>query len=122
MTAADTQHIQVAIGNQVADLGVLSVGASETAALGNLNTALQSNALTRAAGISAVDNGGKIELISNNSTNFRLNAYGQTTNGFGFTDCRFCRLFGGRHLSQAPRRRVQQPRASMRTAPRRAAS
>jgi flagellin len=86
VVAAEKQNVQIAIGNQVADLGQLNVGASEATALSNLNTALQGNALTRAAGISAVDSGGKVELISNNSTNFRLNAYAATgTNvGFGF--------------------------------------
>ena len=86
VVAAEKQNVQIAIGNQVADLGQLSVGASEATALSNLNTALQGNTLTRAAGISAIDNAGKVELISNNSTNFRLNAYAATgTNvGFGF--------------------------------------
>lgn len=85
VTAADTQHVQIAIGNQVADLGVLNVGATETTAITNLNAALQGNVLTRAAGITAQDNGGKIELVTNNGTNFRVNAFGAGTNGFGFT-------------------------------------
>ncbi len=87
--AGDQQNIQIAIGGQVADLGQLSVGTSETTAIDNLNTALQSNALTRAAGITAEDNGaGNIELVSNNNTSFRLNAYGAngTGVGFGFTN------------------------------------
>ena len=83
-TTGNAQDIQIAIGSQVADLGVVNVGANETAALTNLNTALQSNALTRAANITAVDNGGKIELVSGNNTNFRLNAFGAAATGFGF--------------------------------------
>ncbi len=85
VTAADTQHVQIAIGNQVADLGVLNVGATETTAITALNTALQGNVLTRTAGITAQDNAGKIELVTNNGTNFRVNAFGATTNGFGLT-------------------------------------
>jgi flagellin len=85
LTAADSQNIQIAIGNQVADLGSVGVGAAIANSIGNLNTAFQSNALTRAAGLTAVDNGGKVEIESNNSTAFRLNAYGAGTNGFGFT-------------------------------------
>ncbi len=83
-TTTASQHVQIAIGSQVADLGTLSVGASEASALSALNTALQGNALTRAANISAVDNAGKIELVSGNSTSFRVNAYGAATTGFGF--------------------------------------
>ena len=81
----ENQNVQIAIGSQVADLGAIATGTTETAALSNLNTALQGNALTRAANITAVDNGGKIELVSGNSTSFRLNVYGGTTTGFGFT-------------------------------------
>ena len=84
-TASDTQDVQIAVGNQVADLGTLSTGLTETTAITALNTALQGNTLTRAAGITAQDNGGQIELISNNSTNFRVNAQpASVTNGFGF--------------------------------------
>jgi len=84
--AGTTQNIQIAIGSQVADLGAVNNGASETAALTNLNAALQGNALTRAANITAVDNGaGNITLTSGNGTAFRLNAYGDATDaGFGF--------------------------------------
>ncbi|HVY91353.1 MAG TPA: hypothetical protein VHA14_01340, partial [Bryobacteraceae bacterium] len=84
VVAGEQQNIQIAIGNQVADLGQLSVGATEATALSNLNTAFQSNELTHAAGLTAIDNAGKIEIISNNSTNFRLNAYGATGTGVGF--------------------------------------
>jgi flagellin len=84
--AGTTQNIQIAIGSQVADLGAVNSGTSETQALTNLNAALQGNALTRAANITAVDNGsGNIELTSGNGTAFRLNAYGDATDaGFGF--------------------------------------
>lgn len=84
LTASDTQHIQIAIGSQTVDLGALSVGATEITALTALNNAFAGNSLTSAAALTAVDNGGKIEIQSGNSTSFRLNAYGQTTNGFGF--------------------------------------
>lgn len=84
VTANDASGIEIAIGSQVANLGAVNVGATELTGLANLNTALQSNALTRAANITAIDNGGKIELVSGNGTQFRLNAYGQATNGLGF--------------------------------------
>ncbi len=85
-TASATQNVQIAIGSQIADLGALSTGADETAALSNLNIALQGNALTRAANISAVDDGtGNIKLVSGNGTSFRLNVYGDAADtGFGF--------------------------------------
>ena len=84
-TAAATQNVQIAIGSQVADLGALSTGAAEQNTLSNLNTALQANALTRAANITAVDNGGNVELVSGNGTSFRLNVFGDATDtGFGF--------------------------------------
>jgi flagellin len=88
--ASETQHVQIAVGNQVADLGVLNVGAGgETSGLTVLNNALQANAITRAAGITAEDNGaGKITLVSNTPTptNFRVNAFAAsgTHVGFGF--------------------------------------
>ncbi|SPE39252.1 putative Flagellin domain protein [Candidatus Sulfopaludibacter sp. SbA3] len=86
-TATDTQNFDVAIGSQVASFNGLIVGASEATALSALNTAFQSNSLTRAANLSAVDNGGDIEIVSGNNTSFRLNAYGSTTAAsFGFTD------------------------------------
>ncbi len=87
-TAADTQDVQIAIGSQVVNLGQLSTGATETTAIAALNTALQGNSLTRAAGIVAQDSTttpGSIELISNNNTAFRVNAYNATVGtGFGF--------------------------------------
>ncbi|SPE30210.1 putative Flagellin domain protein [Candidatus Sulfopaludibacter sp. SbA3] len=86
-TATDTQNFQIGIGNQVVDLGALTVGASEATALSALNTAFQSNSLTRAANLSAVDNAGNVEIVSGNGTSFRLNTYGSTTAAsFGFPD------------------------------------
>jgi flagellin len=82
-----TQDVQIGIGSQLVDLGNLAVGANETAAITTLNGALQGNALTRAANITAIDNGGNIELTSGNGTDFRLNVNGNvggTGAGFGF--------------------------------------
>ena len=84
VTAVDTQNVQIAIGGQIADLGPLGSTGVEATDLSTLNQALQGNALTRAASISAIDNGGKIELTSNNGTAFRLNVYGGAADGFGF--------------------------------------
>ena len=84
-TGAASQDVQIAIGGQVANLGVLNTGAAEQNTLSALNTALQGNALTRAANISAVDNGGNVELVSGNGTSFRLNVFGDSADtGFGF--------------------------------------
>jgi flagellin len=89
--AAATQNVQIAIGGQVADLGSLTSSATENTALTNLNTALQGNALTAAAGLVAIDdpaNAGKIKIVSTNGTNFRLNVYGASDGGhvgFGLT-------------------------------------
>ncbi len=85
-TAGATQNVQIGIGSQVVDLGALNTGADEASALTNLNTALQSNVLTRAANISAVDDGaGNIKLVSGNNTSFRLNVFGDAADtGFGF--------------------------------------
>jgi flagellin len=77
------QHVQIAIGGQVADLALVSTG-TEGTDIAALNAALQGNALTRAAGIIAQDNGGNIQLVSNNSTAFRVNEYGAASAGFGF--------------------------------------
>jgi flagellin len=84
--ANSTQNVQVAIGNQVVDLGAIAAGANETSAITALNVALGSNALTRSAAIGAIDNGsGKIEIVSGNGTNFRLNVFGDAADkGFGF--------------------------------------
>lgn len=83
-SSAGTADIQIAIGNQVADLGNLAATGTVTTDLDTLNTALQGNTLTRAAGITAVDNGGKIELESNSSQTFRVNQTGGAGNYWGF--------------------------------------
>jgi flagellin len=82
--AGETQHIQIAIGDQVADLGVLTAGATEAESLTTLNTAIQSNAVLKAAGIVAQDDGaGNIQLVSN-GTEFRVNSYAASGTGVGF--------------------------------------
>jgi flagellin len=85
LTASKTQNVQVKIGDQVADLGALSTGTSEAAALTALNNAFAGNSLTTAAGLTAVDNGsGSIVIKSGNNTSFSLNVYGASGQGFGF--------------------------------------
>lgn len=84
ITAAKTQHVEISIdGGAKIDLGLLSSGAAEVNSLSALNAAFQGNAATRAAGLVATDNGGKIK-ISSSGANFRLNLYGGSGNGFGF--------------------------------------
>ena len=71
------------------------VGASPTTAngqsrsIGNIvstiNTDIAGNSALQAAGLTATDNGGKLEITSNNNTNFSLNAYGTGNLGFGVT-------------------------------------
>ena len=86
--AAKTQNVQISLnGGATIDLGLLTSSATEATALSTLNTAFQSNAALRAAGITAIDNGaGKIKITSANSTDFRLNLYGGSGNAFGFGD------------------------------------
>jgi flagellin len=84
VTATDNQNLQVSInGGATIDLGNVVVGASELIALGNLNAKFQANAATRAAGLVATDNGGKVK-ISSSGANFRINLYGGTGDAFGF--------------------------------------
>ena len=92
-TAADTQHLIVAVGNTVVDLGSIAVGASEAAALNNINAAIAtastgataSAKALRAADITATDSGGKVMLTSSSGTNFRLSiGTGTAANVFGF--------------------------------------
>jgi flagellin len=85
--AAKTQDVQVSInGGATVDLGLLTSSATEATALSALNTAFQANAATRAAGLTAIDNGaGKIKITSSGAS-FRLNFYGGNGNGFGFGD------------------------------------
>lgn len=75
-TASTTQGVQVSInGGATIDLGTLNSGASEDTALAALNQAFQGNSQTRAAGLTAVDNGGDIEIVASTGVNFRLNLY-----------------------------------------------
>jgi flagellin len=86
ITANKTQDIQVSInGGATVDLGVLNSGAAEVNSLSALNAAFQAHAATRAAGLVAVDNGGKVKIQSSGA-NFRLNFYGGNGNAFGYGD------------------------------------
>ena len=85
-TTATVQHVQVSInGGATIDLGNLAGSASELTSLANLNTAFQANAATRAAGLTATDVGGAVN-ISSSGANFRLNFVnaGSTGDAFGF--------------------------------------
>ncbi len=78
-----TQGVQVSInGGATIDLGVLSA-AGDSSDIGLLNTAFQSSAVLRDAGLVATDNGGTIQ-ISSAGANFRLNLYGGSGDAFGF--------------------------------------
>ncbi|MBZ5591362.1 MAG: hypothetical protein LAP39_03935 [Acidobacteriia bacterium] len=92
-TAADTQHLIMAIGNTVVDLGAVAVGASENVALNNINGAIATAATggsatakaLRAADITATDSGGKVMLTSSSATRFRLSiGTGAARSVFGF--------------------------------------
>ncbi|HTS77821.1 MAG TPA: flagellin [Bryobacteraceae bacterium] len=94
--AGGTQDVQISLnGGATIDLGNVttaggaSAGAAETAAINALNTAFQSNAAVRAAGLTASDNGsGKIVISSSTNTNFRINLTSAAAQGnvFGFGD------------------------------------
>ena len=82
-----TQDVQISLnGGSTIDLGTLTGGASIAASLSVLNAKFSANAALSAAGITAVDNGGKIEIESNTATptNFRLNFSGGNGDAFGF--------------------------------------
>jgi len=84
VSAAGSQDLQISLnGGSTIDLGSLTATGTLATDLSTLNTAIQSNAALRAAGITAVANGTKIELTSANSTSFRINTVG-ATNAFGF--------------------------------------
>ncbi len=84
-SAAKTQGVEISLnGGAGIDLGVLTSSATEATALSTLNAAFQGNAALSAAGMTAVDSGGNIKIVSENGTNFRLNLYGGTGNAFGF--------------------------------------
>jgi len=82
-----TQDVQISLnGGSTIDLGTLTGGASIAASLSVLNAKFSANAALSAAGITAVDNGGKIQIESNSATptNFRLNFSGGNGDAFGF--------------------------------------
>jgi flagellin len=88
-TLVGTQGVQLSLnGGATIDFGQITAGAAtpagELIALTNLNAAFSGNAAAAAAGMTAVDNGGKIKIESANGTNFRLNTYGGTVNALGF--------------------------------------
>jgi flagellin len=86
VAANKTQNVQVSInGGATISLGLITGGGTEVSAISALNAAFQANAATRAAGLTAVDNGGKINITSS-GVNFRLNLYGGTGDAFGFGD------------------------------------
>ncbi len=85
VVASKTQGINISInGGANINLGTLTGGTTELAQLSSLNTALSGNAATSAAGLTAVDNAGKVEIVSSNSTSFRMNTVGGTGDAFGF--------------------------------------
>jgi flagellin len=96
LQAGGTQDFQVSLnGGATIDLGGVTLGvttsdaAAETAAINALNTAFQGNAATRAAGLTASDNGaGLITVSSSTNTNFRINLTSAAAQGnaFGFGD------------------------------------
>lgn len=57
--------------------------ASEGNVINQINTAIAGNSSLTNAGLQAQDNSGKIELVSNNNTFFRLNSFGAGDIGFG---------------------------------------
>ena len=84
-TASKTQGVNISInGGANINLGVLAGGLTELTQLSALNTALSGNVAATAAGLTAVDNGGKIEIQSTNGTSFRMNLVGGTGDAFGF--------------------------------------
>lgn len=83
-STATNQDVQVSInGGATIDLTTLAGTGTELTDIGTLNAAFQANAETRAAGLVASDNGGKIE-VSSSGVNFRLNFVGGTGDAFGF--------------------------------------
>ncbi|MGA3201155.1 MAG: flagellin [Bryobacteraceae bacterium] len=84
VSTAGTQDLQISLnGGSTIDLGPLAATGTLATDISTLNTAIQGNAALRAAGITAIASGTKIELTSANSTSFRLNTVG-VTNAFGF--------------------------------------
>jgi flagellin len=64
-------------------VGGYTAAGDEQSAIDNLNTAFGANALTRASGLTASDNAGKIEITSAAGDNFRLDTVG-ANDAFGF--------------------------------------
>ena len=84
-TASKTQGVNISInGGANINLGVLNGGLTELTQLSALNTAFSGNAALSAAGLTAIDNGGKVEITSTNGTSFRMNLVGGTGDAFGF--------------------------------------
>ena len=84
-STATTQNIQLSInGGTTVNLGLLTSSATEAVALSTLNAAFQGNAATRAAGLTAVDNGAGKITINSSGADFRLNFFGGSGNAFGF--------------------------------------
>ena len=84
--SVNTENLQVSIngGAATVDLGPLTGSVTEATNLATLNAAFQGNAATRAAGLTAIDNAGNVEITSSAGDNFRLNFYGGTGDAFGF--------------------------------------
>jgi len=85
VTTSKTQGVNISLnGGATINLGTLTGGATEVAQLSSLNAAFSANAALSAAGITAVDNAGKVEIQSTNGTSFRMNTVGGTGDAFGF--------------------------------------
>ncbi len=65
--------------------GTLSLGT----VVNDINQSIAGNSTLEAAGLSATDNGGKLEISSDNGTQFQLNAYGAGNLGFGTTGVQY---------------------------------
>ncbi len=85
VVVSKTQGINLSLnGGANINLSTLTGGTTEVAQLSSLNTALSGNAAATAAGLTAVDNAGKVEIVSSNGTSFRMNTVGGTGDAFGF--------------------------------------
>ncbi|HEV1287821.1 MAG TPA: flagellin, partial [Bryobacteraceae bacterium] len=85
VVASKTQGINISLnGGATINFGTLTGGTTEVAQLSSLNTAFSGNAAASAAGLTAIDNGGKVEIVSTNGTSFRMNTVGGTGDAFGF--------------------------------------
>jgi flagellin len=85
VTTSATQGVNISLnGGANINLGTLTGGTTELAQLSSLNTAFSGNAAASAAGLTAIDNAGKVEIISTNGTSFRMNTVGGTGDAFGF--------------------------------------